>query len=74
MKLLNAIKTINIFQKKEPLIPLYTKWGKEIDYRHVLEEYPRPYLKRDNYLNLNGFGNTRLQQQNVIHNIFTIKY
>ena len=55
MKLLNAIKTINIFQKKEPLIPLYTKWGKEIDYRHVLEEYPRPYLKRDNYLNLNGF-------------------
>ncbi len=33
---------------------LWTKWGKEIDREHVLEEYPRPNLVRENYLNLNG--------------------
>lgn len=34
---------------------LMTKWGKEIDPEHVLEEYPRPGMKRDGYKILNGF-------------------
>lgn len=55
MNLLNALKTIKIFSKQEPLIPLSTKWGEKVDYRHVLDEYPRPYLKRDSFMNLNGF-------------------
>nr|MCR4909266.1 glycoside hydrolase family 2 [Lachnospiraceae bacterium] len=33
---------------------LSTKWGREIDRNHVLEEYPRPQLVRESYLNLNG--------------------
>lgn len=33
---------------------LYTKWGRELDPAHVLEEYPRPAMVRDSYLNLNG--------------------
>ena len=33
---------------------LYTKWGKELDREHVLEEYPRPLMVRDSYINLNG--------------------
>ena len=32
-----------------------TKWGKAIDPEHVLEEYPRPGMKRDSYVCLNGF-------------------
>ncbi len=32
-----------------------TRWGKEIDPDHVLEEYPRPGMKRDGYEILNGF-------------------
>ena len=32
-----------------------TKWGKEIDPEHVLEEYPRPGMRRDSYVCLNGF-------------------
>ena len=34
---------------------LYTRWGRELDPEHVLQEYPRPGLVRDSYLNLNGF-------------------
>lgn len=31
-----------------------TKWGKDLDPDHILQEYPRPQLVRDSYLNLNG--------------------
>ncbi len=34
---------------------LYTRWGRELDSSHVLQEYPRPLLKRDGYVNLNGY-------------------
>ena len=31
-----------------------TRWGKHLDENAVLNEYPRPQLQRDSYLNLNG--------------------
>lgn len=31
-----------------------TVWGDKLDPNHVLEEYPRPQMKRGSYLNLNG--------------------
>lgn len=34
---------------------LYTRWGREMDPEHVLPEYPRPLLVRENYTNLNGY-------------------
>jgi len=34
---------------------MLTRWGKEIDPEHVLEEYPRPGMKRDSYVCLNGY-------------------
>ena len=33
---------------------LLTKWGRDLDPEHVSEEYPRPGLKRDSFLSLNG--------------------
>ena len=33
---------------------LLTKWGEALDREHPLPEYPRPQLKRESYLNLNG--------------------
>src|SRR3954454_5722131 len=33
----------------------FTRWGRDLDPDHVLEEYPRPQLVRDSYLNLNGW-------------------
>ncbi len=34
---------------------LYTTWGEQLNPDHVLEEYPRPQLRRDNYTILNGY-------------------
>lgn len=31
-----------------------TKWGEALDKGHILQEYPRPQLRRDSYINLNG--------------------
>ncbi len=36
---------------------LYTRWGKDLDPNHVREEYPRPQMRRDSYLCLNGLWN-----------------
>ena len=36
---------------------LYTPWGETLDKSCPLPEYPRPQLKRDSYLNLNGVWN-----------------
>ena len=33
---------------------LYTRWGRELDPERVLQEYPRPALVRESYINLNG--------------------
>ena len=34
---------------------LYTRWGREIDSSHILQEYPRPLLQRESCINLNGY-------------------
>lgn len=34
---------------------LYTRWGRELNSEHVLQEYPRPLLRRKSYVNLNGY-------------------
>jgi hypothetical protein len=34
--------------------PLYTKWTSEVTPEHVWQEYPRPQLVREKWLNLNG--------------------
>lgn len=34
--------------------PLYTPWGEALDRAHPLPDYPRPQLRRDSFLNLNG--------------------
>ena len=71
MNLLNAIKTVRLFKKQEELIPLKTKWSQQLDPNHVLEDYPRPQMKRDNYINLNGFYHYAINQKS--HIFFKVK-
>ena len=33
---------------------MYTLWGEQLNREHVLQEYPRPQLQRNSYVNLNG--------------------
>ncbi len=42
---------------------LYTRWGKKLDPNHVLEEYPRPAMVRNSYLNLNGVWEYAINQK-----------
>ena len=39
---------------EETLNPLTTVWGEALDPSNVLSEYPRPRLRRENYVTLNG--------------------
>lgn len=41
--------------KGKQMKQLYTRWGRELDSGHVLQEYPRPLLQRESYVNLNGY-------------------
>ena len=55
MKLRDAIRTMKFKDKNKNHHKLYTTWGEHLDPDHVLEEYPRPQMKRDNYTILNGY-------------------
>lgn len=44
---------------------LMTVWGRQIDQEHLLEEYPRPLMRRDSYVNLNGKWDYAFTEQEV---------
>ena len=67
MNLLAALASVRIFPRKASHQPLTTRWGKALDPQHILEEYPRPQMIRDQYINLNGEWNyTVLSEKNTI--------
>ena len=39
---------------KPAKVAVMTTWGEKIDPAHVLEEYPRPQMQRNDWINLNG--------------------
>ncbi|NLL77850.1 MAG: glycoside hydrolase family 2 [Clostridiales bacterium] len=57
MDIIDAAKNINKTHEDDILNKLYTKWGEALNPEHVLEEYPRPQFKRENYTILNGYWN-----------------
>lgn len=57
MKLKDMIRTMKFKDIKKGNNQLYTTWGEQLDKDHVLEEYPRPQLRRNNYQILNGYWN-----------------
>ena len=60
MNLKAALRSAHLFAKKEAPAPLSTVWGEHLDPEHILEEYPRPQLVRNSYINLNGFWNYKI--------------
>ena len=67
MNLLAALASVRIFPRKASHQALTTRWGKALDPQHILEEYPRPQMIRDQYINLNGEWNyTVLSEKNTI--------
>lgn len=43
---------------------LKTRWSDKIDREHVLEEYPRPLMRRKSYINLNGMWDYAITREN----------
>lgn len=54
MNLTDAIKSIIKPHEDDVLNPLTTVWGENLDSSHILSEYPRPQLRRESFMNLNG--------------------
>ncbi len=64
MKLKDAIRTMLFKNKMNSFHQLYTEWGEALDPEHVLEEYPRPQLRRESYTILNGYWNYGIAKGN----------
>ncbi len=54
MKLIKAARALKGNRKRTNVEQLYTIWGESLSSDHVLQEYPRPQLMRESYINLNG--------------------
>lgn len=50
-----ALKSALQTHPDDELVPLSTPWGEALDEDAVLQEYPRPQLRRESYANLNGW-------------------
>ena len=64
MNLKDMIRTMRFKEDKNRQHQLYTPWGETLDTEHVLEEYPRPGLRRDNYTILNGYWDYSITKDN----------
>lgn len=51
------LEALQLKRKNTGTKQLKTIWGEQLDKNHVLEEYPRPQMVRDNYTILNGLYN-----------------
>lgn len=54
MDLKNMLNAAKVEKESRQTHQLYTVWGENLDPEHVLEEYPRPQLRRDDYTILNA--------------------
>lgn len=62
MKLKDAVRTMLFKNKLTGCSQLITRWGRKLDPDCVLAEYPRPQLRRNNYIILNGYWNYSITQ------------
>ena len=54
MKIIDAIKTVCLKQENIAVKELKTPWTDQIAPENAWQEYPRPQMRRESYLNLNG--------------------
>jgi beta-galactosidase/beta-glucuronidase len=46
---------------------MLTRWGKALDSENVLQEYPRPQMVRESYINLNGYWDYAITDDRLEH-------
>ena len=66
MKLKDAVRTLLFKNKDIKYNQLYTDWGANLEPDKVLQEYPRPQLRRSNYTILNGYWNYNITKDSLV--------
>lgn len=66
MNFADAVKSIIKPHEEDILTPLTTTFGEKLDKTKVLQEYPRPHLMRDSYINLNGIWNYAITDNEAV--------
>lgn len=70
MNFKDAIRTLKFKKNNGSYHQLYTIWGEKLDTSHVLQEYPRPQLRRKSYVNLNGYWDYTITKEETKPNIY----
>lgn len=67
MQIRDTLHHTHLFHKEERPVSLLTTWGENLDSDSVLQEYPRPQMVRDSYINLNGSWNYLIKNSSKKH-------
>lgn len=67
MQIKDALHNMHLFSKKESPVSLFTTWGETLNPDQVLQEYPRPQMRRDSYVNLNGYWDYTIKNKSKKH-------
>lgn len=73
MNLSDAVKSIIKPHEDDVLTPLTTVFGENLDKTKILQEYPRPQMVRDSYINLNGIWNYAITDHDAVPGDFQDK-
>lgn len=73
MNLSDAVKSIIKPHEDDVLTPLTTVFGENLDKTKILQEYPRPQMVRDSYINLNGIWNYAITDHDTVPGDFQDK-
>ncbi len=65
MNLKDAVKSIIKPHKNDKFTSLYTKWGENLNPTNPLPEYPRPQMRRESFLSLNGYWDYAITDKNT---------
>ncbi len=71
MNFRDAVKSIIKPHEEDVLTPLTTVFGENLDKTKVLQEYPRPQMVRDSYINLNGIWNYAITASDTVPSDFS---
>ncbi len=71
MNFKDAVRTLFFREEQQSTNnQLYTIWGENLDPERLLQEYPRPQLRRDNYTILNGYWDYCITKEEVKPEVF----
>lgn len=66
MNIKNALKALSVNKKTNVLQPLDTPWSAQVSPENVRQEYPRPQMRRDSFICLNGLWDYAITKRRTL--------